>query len=106
MPEQFVHLVAGMYGYSLLVGFGLPEFLLDCTDLSAFKGFLKYLFDESGYDTTLKSEEFTHVVAEMFQILLCQMIAAQVHRCERRHGVNSPDFGVVMELLQFVGFHA
>lgn len=66
MPEQLVHLVASMYGDSLLVGFGFPEFLLDGAYLGAFKRFFKNLLHESGNDTALKSQEFAHVIAEIF----------------------------------------
>lgn len=99
MPEQFVHLVTGIYVDSLLVGFRFTEFLLDSPYLDAFKRFFKNLFHESGNDSALKSEEFAQVIAEVLQILLCQMVAPKIHRSERGHGMNCPDFSVMVELL-------
>ena len=99
MLEQLFHLVAGMDGDSFFCGFALTEFLLDGSDLGALKRLLENLLDKSGDDTSLESEEFAYVVAEMFEVFFCQMVASQVHRRERWHFMNRPDFGVMMEFL-------
>ena len=99
MLEQLFHLVAGMDGDSFFCGFALTEFLLDGSDLCALKRLLENLLDKAGDDSSLKSEELTDIITQMFQILLGQMVAPQVHRRERRHLVNRPDFGVMMEFL-------
>ena len=74
--EQLFHLVAGMDGDSFFCGFTLPEFLLDGSDLCALKRLLENFLDKAGYDTALESEEFANVVAEMFQVFFCQMVAS------------------------------
>ena len=99
MLEQFFHLVAGMDWNSFFCGFALTEFLLDGSDLCALKRLLENLLDKAGDDTALESEEFADVVAEMFQVFFCQMIASEIYRGKRRHGMNCPDLCVVMKLL-------
>ena len=99
MLEQLFHLVAGMDGDSFFCGFALTEFLLDGSDLCALKRLLENFLDKASDDTALESKEFANVVAEMFQVFFCQMVAPQIHRRERRHFVNRPDFGVMMEFL-------
>ena len=99
MLEQLFHLVAGMDGDSFFCGFALTEFLLDGSDLCALKRLLENLLDKAGDDSSLKSEELTDIITQMFQILLGQMVASQIHRRERWHFMNRPDFGVMMEFL-------
>ena len=51
--ELLIHLVAGMDRDSFFGWFAFSEFLLDRSDLGAFKGLLKYLLDETGDDSAL-----------------------------------------------------
>ena len=97
--EQLIHLVAGMDWDSFFCGFALTEFLLDGSDLGALKRLLENLLDKSGDDTALESEEFAYVVAKMFEVFFCQMVAPQIHRRKWRHFMNRPDFGVMVQLL-------
>ena len=99
MLEQLFHLVAGMDGDSFFCGFALTEFLLDGSYLCALKRLLEDFLDKASDDTALESKEFANVVAEMFQVFFCQMVAPQIHRRGGRHFVNRPDFGVMMEFL-------
>lgn len=92
-----------MDGDSFFCGFALTEFLLDGSDLCALKRLLENFLDKAGYDTALESEEFADVVAEMFQVFFCQMVASKIYRCERRHLVDGPYLCVVMKFLQLVG---
>ena len=97
--EQLIHLVAGLEWDSFFCGFALTEFLLDGSDLGALKRLLENLLDKSGDDTALESEEFAYVVAKMFEVFFCQMVAPQIHRRKWRHFMNRPDFGVMVQLL-------
>lgn len=99
MLEQLFHLVTGMDGDSFFCGFALTEFLLDGSYLGTFKRLFKYLLDETGDDSSLKSEEFADVVAEMFEVFFCQMVATQIHRRKWRHFMNRPYFRVMVEFL-------
>lgn len=99
MLEQFFHLVAGMDGDSFFCRFALTEFLLDGSDLCALKRLLENFLDKASDDTALESKEFANVVAEMFQVFFCQMVAPQIHRRERRHFVNRPYFSIMVEFL-------
>lgn len=99
MLEQLFHLVTGMDWNSFFCGFALTEFLLDGSDLSALKRLLENLLDKAGDDTALESEEFADIVAEMFKVFFCKMVAPQVHGRERWHLVNRPYLGVMVEFL-------
>ena len=99
MLEQCFHLVAGMDGDSFFCGFALPEFLLDGSYLCALKRLLENFLDKASDDTALESEEFADVVAEMFEVFFCQMVASQIHRRERRHFMNRPYLSVMVEFL-------
>lgn len=50
--------------------------------------------DKASDDTALESKEFADVVAEMFEVFFCQMVASQVHRRERWHFMNRPDLAL------------
>lgn len=99
MLEQLFHLVTGMDGDSFFCGFALTEFLLDGSYLCALKRLLEDFLDKASDDTALESKEFADVVAEMFEVFFCQMVASQVHRRERWHFMNRPDLSVMMEFL-------
>lgn len=96
MLEQFFHLVAGMDWNSFFCRFALSEFLLDGSDLCALKRLLENLLDKSGDDTALESEKFADVVAEMFKVFFCEMVASQIHRRKWRHFMNRPDLSVMV----------
>lgn len=97
--EKLIHLVVGMDGNSFLVGFLFSKLLLNCADVGVLERFLKHFFHKASDDTALESEEFADVVAEMFQVFFCQMVASQIHRRKWRHFVNRPDLGVMVEFL-------
>ena len=94
--EKLIHLVVDVDGNTFLVGLLFSQFLLDCADVGILERFLKHFLHESGDNSALQPKKFADIISQMLQILFRQMIAPEVHRCERRHGIDSPYLGIVM----------